>query len=139
MPVVSTTPALSAASALPAAFHPIGGVMSGDDLALALRPAFDQPVSRVAQWIARRRVVNFVWRAQFMLPAFQFDAPTMLPRADVGEVIAELVDVYDDQEIAAWFATPNPWLDNQTPASALDRDPKAVVQAARTDRFIANG
>ena len=125
--------------ALPGAFHRIGGLMTGDDLALLLRSTIDQPISRVAQWIARRKVVNFVWRAQFLLPAFQFEPVSMLPRPHVGEVIAELADVYDDWEIAAWFAAPNSALDDKAPAQAIATDVRAVVRAARADRFVTVG
>jgi hypothetical protein len=83
--------------------------------------------------------VNFVWRAQFLLPTFQFDPPSMLPRSQVCEVIAELADVYDDWDIAAWFARPNVWLGDEAPALVIDVKGHAVVQAARADRFVVTG
>ena len=126
-------------AALPTAFQRIGGLLTGDDLALVLRSSIDQPVSRVAQWIAQRKVVNFVWQAQFLLPTFQFEPASMRPRSKVSDVIAELADVYDDWDIAAWFARPNTWLDEEAPARMIAVDPCAVVQAARADRFVAAG
>jgi hypothetical protein len=130
---------LHAPSALPGEFLRIGGVLTGDDLALALRSSIDQPVSRVAQWIAQRRVVNFVWQAQLLLPTFQFEPVSMRPRSTVGDVIAELADVYDDWDIAAWFARPNAWLADEAPARLIATDPCEVVRAARADRFVVNG
>jgi hypothetical protein len=125
---------------LPGVFQRIGSLMTGDDLALRLRPFVDSPVSHIARWIAHRKVVNFVWRAQFLLPTFQFESASMQPHPHVSEAIAELADVYDDWDIAAWFARPNSWLAHAAPAQiSTDRNADAVVQAARADRFVALG
>ncbi len=138
MPAIHAPPA-STALALPEAFARIGGLLTGDDLALVLRSSLDQPVSRLAQWIAHRQVVNFVWHAEFLLPRFQFEPESMRPRSRLSDVIAELADVYDDWDIAAWFARPNTWLNDKAPASVFALDPCSVVGAARADRFVAIG
>jgi acyl-CoA synthetase (AMP-forming)/AMP-acid ligase II len=131
-------PPRSRAWALSHAFQRVGGLLTGDDLALLLRPSVDQPISRVAQWIARRQVVNFAWHAQFLLPVFQFEAVSLLPRPHVAAVIAELKPVYDDWELAGWFAAPNDWLGDDSPAHVIATDPVAVLRAARADRFVAS-
>jgi hypothetical protein len=128
---------VSGVPGVPVELGRFGPLMTGDDLALLLRPCVDQPVSRVAQWIARRQVINFMWHSQFMLPTFQFEPVSMLPRPRVRDVIAELAGAFDDWDIAVWFAHPNAWLGGKLPAHAIDDDAAAVVQAARADRFLA--
>jgi len=136
---LAAEPVRSKAWALSHAFERVGGLLTGDDLALLLRPSIDQPISRVAQWIARRQVVNFAWHTQFLLPVFQFEAVSLQPRPRVAEVIGELKNVYDDWELAAWFAAPNAWLDDDAPAKVITTNPVAVLRAARADRFVARG
>lgn len=122
-----------------AAYRRSGGIASDGDVALMLRPCSDQPLSRLARWIAARDVVSFEFRATTWLPLFQFDgaAPSVLP--PVTAVIRELTDVFDDWELAAWFALPNAWLRGRTPVEVLAGHPSAVREAARADRFIARG
>jgi hypothetical protein len=48
-----------------------------------------------------------------------------------------LRDVYDDHDLASWFAHGNELLGGGSPASVIDSDPDAVLDAARTDAFIA--
>lgn len=124
---------------LMSAFGASGGVMSGDDLACMLRRFVDQPVSRVAQWIAQREVVSFVWQAEFQLPMFQFEPLHLTPRPRIGAVIAELGSTYDDLDIAEWFVRPNEWLGDATPAQLIALDAGAVLRAARADRFVVAG
>ena len=50
-----------------------------------------------------------------------------------------LRSVFDEWELAEWFACPNSWLGGQTPASQVVLDEQAVVEAARADRFVAAG
>ena len=122
-----------------AAYRPIGGIASGDDLALLLRPSSEQPISRLARWIVARHVVSFHCGGTTWLPLFQFERAPMRVRPDVQAVIREISDVFDDWELAAWFALPNAWLKSRTPVEALLVHPSAVREAARADRFIAHG
>jgi len=125
--------------AMEAAYRRSGGIASDGDVVLMLRQCSDQPLSRLARWIAARDVVSFECRATTWLPLFQFDgaAPSVLPH--VTAVIRELTDVFDDWELAAWFALPNAWLRGRTPVELLAGHPSAVREAARADRFIARG
>jgi hypothetical protein len=115
-----------------------GGLANGDDIARLMRRHSAQPLSTLARWIVDRRVVSFVWRGQTWLPLFQFD-PDMQPRADACAIVAELVGVYDDWELALWFVQPSEWLDDATPLERFGANPFDVLQAARIDRFVANG
>ena len=84
-------------------------------------------------------MVTIQWRSQTLLPLFQFDLQSSSLRPPIERVIAELTGVFDDFELAIWFAQPNSWLDGAMPVHVLGRDVPAVLGAARADRFVATG
>lgn len=114
----------------------IGGVATGSELAMLVQPHRAQAVSRVARWIVSRRALSFSWQTQALLPLFQFERSTMRLREGMAGVLTELVDVFDEWELAMWFVNPNPWLDDAAPAALLAAEPRQVRDAARVDRFI---
>jgi hypothetical protein len=116
-----------------------GGLAHEDALVQRLRRAHDQPISMLAHWIVDRTIVSFRWRCRTLVPMFQFDDTRTTPRAAARDVVRELVDVFDDWELCLWFAQPNTWLDGARPVERVLRDPRAVHEAARADRFIARG
>jgi hypothetical protein len=93
----------------------------------------------LARWIVSREVVHFEWRSRTLLPLFQFELSTMRLGPEVTAIVRELEDVFDDWTMALWFAKPNTWLDDAAPAEVIYRDSRAVMNAARTDRFVARG
>jgi len=121
------------------AFYATGGFMDGDVLAGHMRASCDQPISAIARWIVRRQVVSIVWQSQLILPRFQFEQPGMSRRASVTRIIDELKDVFDNWDLALWFAQPNAWLDDSAPVDLIATDERSVHEAARADRFIALG
>jgi hypothetical protein len=121
------------------AFRPHGGFVSGDEVMRCLRRNSERPLSILGRWIASRAVLNVWWRDQTPMPMFQFDLADMSVRPAYTRVAAELGAVFDDRELALWFAAPNAWLDDAAPVALLADDEFAVLQAARTDRFIARG
>jgi hypothetical protein len=122
------------------AYRPVGGVVSGDDLAAILRDHHPQPISVVARWVVRRAILSFSWRGQTLIPLFQFERSSMCPRNDVLAVIRELQDAFDDWEVALWFTTPNTWLEDRArPVNLVGSDPQAVLRAAQADRYIVTG
>ena len=121
------------------AYGRTGGLASGDELAFLLRRRTSQPISMLARWIVERRVVNFGWRGEYLVPMFQFDRADMGVRQQVSAVLDEFGRTFDDWELASWFALPNTWLGDDTPIDVIRRKPHAVIQAARADRFIARG
>jgi hypothetical protein len=125
--------------AMERAFSVHGGMASGEEVARQLRQRCDQPISMLARWIVSRTVVSIAWRAQTLLPTFQFDRRDMSLRTPVVQAIAELRDVFDDWDLALWFAQPNAWLKDSSPVDLLAQDDTAVLQAARADRFVARG
>jgi hypothetical protein len=126
-----------------AGFHRTGGVWSGDEVADRMRSAYPQPVSTLARWIVGHEVLSFEWRSQILVPAFQFEPASararFQPRACMRAVMGELVEAFDDRELATWFVQPNAWLKGAAPADEIARDPDAVFHAARADRFVAMG
>jgi hypothetical protein len=126
-------------SAMQRAYCPTGGILSGDSLSLLLRERSDQPISLLARWIVRRRIVSFEAHRQRWVPMFQFDPVTMNVIDGAQRAIAELRDVFDDWELMVWFATSNAWLGGDSPANAMAADAPGVLAAARADRFVAAG
>jgi len=116
-----------------------GGLMRSEEVLFLLRRRSSQALSMLARWIVDQRVVSVAWQADRLVPMFQFDLADMSIRPDVAAVLAELSGTFDDWELANWFAEPNAWLQNRTPADALQADPQAVLDAARADRFVARG
>jgi hypothetical protein len=129
-------------SRLPAmqrAFLPTGGIVSGDCFSGLLRHHLDQPISTLARWIVGRQVISFEEQGQIWLPMFQFEPASLRVRCAVRCVIEELRGVFDEWELAQWFAYPNSLLDGQLPANAVAGNEHGVLEAARIDRFIAAG
>ena len=121
------------------AFEPSGGVVTEDGAIDILRRSSTQPESVLAQSMDERRVVRLRCGDATLLPLFQFDLPRGRLRPVIGDVVAELAPALDDVEIAQWFVQPNAWLDDRAPVQAQVDDLAAVVQAARSDRFVMLG
>ena len=121
------------------AYRRTGGLASGDELTRLLRRHTSQPISMLARWIVERHVVSFEWQGEYLLPMFQFDPAGIAVRRPVSAVLDEFDGAFDDWNVATWFALPNAWLGDEAPVDVLERDPHAVLQAARADRFIARG
>jgi acyl-CoA synthetase (AMP-forming)/AMP-acid ligase II len=121
------------------AYGRAGGLASGDAVARLLRKCSDQPISMLARWIVERSIVSIEWQSQLLIPLFQFDPSDMSLRPCVTQVVQELRSVFDAWELALWFAQPNVWLRDAAPMDDVQRDTAMVLEAARTDRFIAGG
>ena len=121
------------------AFRPYGGFASGQEMVRHLGPLWDDPWATLANWIMSRSVLVVTWSGQTLVPMFQFDRREMSLDATCARVAGELKPVFDDWELVQWFATPNIWLDGAAPVELLACDELAVLQAARTDRYIARG
>lgn len=121
------------------AYSASGGTVTADAFCAALAQKQGQALSQVARWIVDRTVVSFVAENRTWLPVFQFDPVTLQVTQTARQVVAELRDVFDDTDLAAWFAAPNAWLGEATPADALALRADAVLAAARAERFAAAG
>jgi hypothetical protein len=120
------------------ACRPTGGLAPAEELLVSFKHRGGPDVSMLARWIVARQVISFAWHARTWLPLFQFCPRDMTPRRELGPVVAELNAVYDECELATWFATPNLSLAGRSPLNAFDSDALAVVRAARIDRFVAD-
>ncbi len=123
-------------AALSAALARQGGLLPADEFCGLLRTHWDQPLSRLARWIAGRELVSVTWRSQIWLPLFQFERPFLDRNPTACEVVRALRTVYDDWELAEWFVRPHDLLAGRSPATRLACDPASVKEAARMDRFI---
>jgi hypothetical protein len=116
-----------------------GGMLPADEVAWRMRPHYDQPISQLARWIVTRAIVVVPSGSFTFVPMFQFDPTRMTLRVEVSAALAELVPVFDDLEVAGWFVEPNRWLGGLAPVESLGQGSVALLQAARTDRYIATG
>jgi hypothetical protein len=114
------------------------GLGHDTDVAGLLRIHTSQPLSVLARWIVQGRLVTFVCEAQRWIPLFQFNRADMWLHPYVQRVVAEFDSVLDELQLAQWFAWPNSSLDDRAPVEIIERDPAAVLAAARIDRFVAN-
>lgn len=121
------------------AYRDTGGIARVQELVQLCRSHGGPAVATIAAWIDARAVVCFKWRSDIWLPWFQFHRHDLTPHPQLVPVFAELGAVYDPWETAGWFAEPNPWIANCAPVDALLTNLPGVLQAARADRFIANG
>lgn len=118
-----------------------GGVARGDDLARMLSERQAGDFVSLAMLILARDVFAFQWQQSFWVPMFQFDLRDLSVKtnANARQVLAELADQFDGWALAVWFAQPNHWLHGARPVDLLNSNLAEVLEAARTDRFIAAG
>lgn len=88
--------------------------------------------------IADRRVLGIIWNHEAWVPDFQFDGRGAT-RQPATAVFLELVPSHDPWELATWFVTPSTWLQYVRPIDLLELAPARVLEAARADRYVANG
>jgi hypothetical protein len=123
--------------ALCEAYGPTGGVAWGEDLDRTLRSGGCE--RSLARLLASRQVLGFEWRGTTWVPMAQFALSSLELKPGFLQVWSELADDLDGWEVATWFARRNTWLSGQRPADLLDADLPAVLNAARTDRFVSVG
>ncbi len=125
--------------AMRAAYRSTGGIARGDDLARLLEDLQRGDVSTLARLIAAGEVFGFDWHGSFWVPMFQFELRDLSVKPAARQVQKELAQVFDGWTIAVWFAQRNSWLNERKPVDLLDTELRAVLHAARADRFIASG
>lgn len=127
-------------AALAMGFGRSGGLLSEWQLLGRLRDQrIEQPISMLAHWIVDRRVLSFEAEAQTWFPRCQFESQCSAVVPVVEQVLVEFDEVLDREELVHWFMDISPWLGDQAPADMLQVDPRAVLEAARIDRFILRG
>ncbi len=118
------------------AYLPTGGVAWGEDLDRILRGC--APERSLARLLASRKVLAFAWRREIWVPMAQFIPISLELKPSFQQVWSELVGL-EEWDVAAWFARSNTWLAGRRPADLFDVDLRAVLDAARADRFISVG
>lgn len=121
------------------AYRQSGGLARAEEVNRMFTSQRDAKDAPRAAWLARRCWIAFEWEAQTWLPRFQFLPAGLLPAPTLGAVLDELDPVFSAWEVAEWFARGNSCLGGRTPVDALGEDPRAVLHAARCDRYIARG
>lgn len=116
-----------------------GGLARAPEVVALLNRRGGTDLPTLASWIVKREVICLEWQSQAWLPWFQFNRLDMTQQPGLGPVLAELSPVFDPWELASWFAQPNAWLGDRTPAAMLGLDLQVVLNASRADRFIAKG
>ena len=121
------------------AYKTRGGTARADDLALLLQEKQKGDFVSVAKRIVARDIFSFEWQNHYWVPMFQFNPHDLSVKQEVRRVVHELDGVLDNWTMAQWFAEPNVWLKGQTPVDMVDRQFSEVLNAARSDRFVATG
>ena len=129
-------------------FSATGGLLTGEELMRQMRERWSanglvhptpDPVSTLARWVVTRSVLSIESPWGHLLPRFQFDPATCTAYPAMRSLLQLLRPVFDDNELALWFVTPNEWLGDQCPAVAMHVQLSLVLMAARLDRHVACG
>ena len=126
-------------AALLGAFRSTGGTARGDDVARLLEDHGIGDFIGLARLIAGAEVFGFEWRNALWIPMFQFELRDLSVKPAAQQVLAELGTAFEGWSCASWFASPNSWLNNRAPVDLVATHLTDVLEAARTDRFIAIG
>lgn len=117
------------------AYRPSGGLLRAQDAAARCKPRGGTDVPTLAGWMVHRQVISFEWLSRIWLPVFQFKRADMSRLSGLDEVLSELVQVYDNWQIARWFSLPSPLLAGARPADRLAAAAADVLKAARAERL----
>jgi hypothetical protein len=116
------------------AFRESGGLARANEVASQFQRRSGRDISVLGGWLLKRQAIAFEWHSKLWMPLFQFNPSDMSLRAGLADILAELVVVYNDWDLASWFAKPNPWLSEGRPADVLDVAAPQVLWAARAER-----
>ena len=114
-----------------------GGIARHQEVTVRLEEDGNGGPSNLGKLIESHAVFAFEWRGSLWLPMFQFKQPEMYVKPQARKVLAELAGVFDGWSMAVWYLQQNSWLEDRRPVDLLDKQPAAVLLAARGDRFIA--
>jgi hypothetical protein len=118
------------------AFRPSGGLARTPEVAARIKNRGEGADCPLAGWLMKRQVICIEWQETLWLPLFQFDATGLALKAGLTAALAELVRDHDDWAVANWFAQPNSWLAQSTPADSLATMAPQVLTAARWRRHF---
>ncbi len=81
------------------------------------------------RWKQERRIFSVQHQGATVFPGYQFDTAGR-PRPVIAEVVDRLGSQSSEWELALWFVAETGWLSGRRPVDLLDRDPRAVAEAA---------
>jgi hypothetical protein len=84
------------------------------------------------RWKEEGRIFAVSYQGTTGFPSFQFDASGR-PRPVIAEIIDVLGRRSSEWELALWFIAETGWLGGRRPVDLLDRQPEAVLEAARQE------
>jgi hypothetical protein len=87
--------------------------------------------SQIRELIARKEMIALLWEGRLVFPQWQFGSDG-LPLAIIGKVIRVFGDSGTMFQIAAWFKTPQPFLEDIPPMRwiELNMSEESVLSAA---------
>ena len=132
-------PDSNAFRALLSAYRSSGGTARGDGLSQMLQQHRHEGYVDLARLLVSGGAFGFQWRGILWIPMFQFNATDLSIRSELRLILDRSGGVSDGWQIARWFAAQNARLDGRRPADVFDTDLLSVLDAARSDRFIAAG
>lgn len=116
-----------------------GGLARADDLARLLEDCRHVDFIGLAKLMVSGAIFSFEWGGTHWIPMFQFNLADLTVKPAARSVLTELNTTFDGWALAEWFTQPNDWLAGRLPVDMVDSDLPVVLDAARADRFIANG
>lgn len=85
------------------------------------------------------RAIRFTWGGWTWLPLFQLRVEDLSLCEASARVVVALGPEFDGWDVAQWFVARNNWLHDRRPLDVMETDLALVIEAARTDRFVAGG
>lgn len=86
--------------------------------------------AKASRWKTERRIFSVPSRGVDFYPAFQFSPVSGEPLPVIRSLL-EILESFDEWQTALWLAATNVWLDGERPMDVVERDPDAVLDAAR--------
>ncbi len=126
-------------AAMRVAYRDTGGTARSDNLARLLANHQPGRHASLSELVISGRIFSFEWHDVHWIPMFQFELRDLSVHRGARKVVTELGRAFDGWSLAVWFAYPNSWLGHRAPVELLDWDLPVVLDAARADRYIANG
>lgn len=116
-----------------------GGLARADDLARLLEDCRHVDFIGLAKLMVSGAIFSVEWGGTHWIPMFQFNLADLTVKPAAQSVLNELSTTFDGWALVEWFTQPNDWLAGRLPVDMIDSDLPVVLDAARADRFIANG
>jgi hypothetical protein len=121
------------------AYRPHAGLTRLHSLAAGARFGHEGRACAVQDLLDGGVLFGFHWADAVWIPMFQLDLKGSTVASAPQRVVAELGRGFDGWALASWFVQPNSCLAGASPIECLHTRLRDVLEAARTDRFVANG